>query len=125
MFTVADLKTYMNTAVPYTYYANEFSVTSVDDAAYVRLTGGFKPSEWTPLKRPSFQVIVRGAEINGPSVETKANAIYAYFHNRDDFVIGTTRIVHCSADQSIPLYIGRDENKRPMYSVNFTITTLG
>ncbi|MFC4103601.1 minor capsid protein [Paenibacillus xanthanilyticus] len=124
MFTVAELKSYMAAAVPYTYYANEFAATSADDSAYVRLTGGFKPSEWTNMKRPSLQVLVRGAERNGPAAETVANEIYTYLHRRADFTIGTTRIAFCAADQSVPLYIGRDENRRPMYSVNFTLTLL-
>lgn len=124
MFTVAELKSNIAAAVPYTYYANEFPASSEDNAAYTRITGGFRPSEWTSLKRPSFQVIVRGAENNGPATEATANAIYDAYHQRSDFVIGRQRVIHCTANQSAPLYIGRDENRRPMYSVNFTLTIM-
>lgn len=123
MFTVAELKSNINAAVPYTYYANEFAAQSANDAAYVRITPGFKPSEWTNIRKPSFQVVVRGAEANGPAAETKANAIWTYYHGKRDFLVGTTRIIHCVADQSAPMYLGRDSANRPLYSVNFTFVT--
>ncbi|WP_409346760.1 minor capsid protein [Paenibacillus sp. MBLB4367] len=124
MFTVSELKQYFVTNMPYTYYANEFPTQSTTDAAFVRLTGGFPPSQWTPKKRPSFQVLMRGSETGGPALEAKANSIFGHLHNRAEFVIGTTRIVHCSSDQSSPLYLGRDENNRPLYSLNFTCVVM-
>lgn len=122
MLKVADIVAYMKTAVPYTYYPNEFPTQATDDIAYVRLTGGFRPSEWTTKKRPSFQIAVR-AKLN-TNADAKANEIYAYLHNKREFTIGTTRIVSCTADQSSPLYLGVDENGRTIYSVNFTVTTI-
>jgi hypothetical protein len=121
VFTVADLKSNISAAVPYTYYANEFTSTSTADSAYVRLTGGVKPSEWTNTLRPTFQVVVRGAELNGPTVEAKANAIWAYYHQKRNFTIGTTQILACFADQAAPMYLGRDSANRPLYSLNFTL----
>jgi len=120
VISVADLKTTVNAAVPYTYYQNEFPATAADDAAYVRIFGGFAPSQWTNKRRPSFQVVVRGK--NGPAVEAKAWAIYKAFNGRTNYVIGTQKISSSFADQSAPLYIGLDANNRPMYSVNFTMT---
>ncbi|GIQ63715.1 hypothetical protein PACILC2_22830 [Paenibacillus cisolokensis] len=122
MFTVAELKTYVESVVPYTYYHNEFPATAVDNAAYVRIFGGFAPDRWTNVRRPSFQVVVRGK--NGPTTEGIALALYDAFHKRQDYVIGSQRVVASFADQSAPLYLGLDDNNRAMYSVNFTLILL-
>lgn len=122
MFTIAELKTNVEAAVPYTYYHNEYPVSAVDDAGYVRIFGGYAPSQWTNKRRPSFQVVIRGK--NGIAAEAKAWAVYNAYHQRADYVIGTQRIVATFADQSAPLYLGLDANNRPMYSVNFTAVLL-
>lgn len=138
-----ELVDYLNAKVSYTYYVNEFPSTGLDDSAYVRMTGGFAPSEWTTKKRPSFQVVVRGAVNSAPQCEEKAYQIYEYLHNRKNFLLDTAElgdsyhlgmgneleqkpksIVHCRADQSAPMYLGRDENDRPLYSMNFTLTVI-
>lgn len=118
MFTVAELKTNVEAAVPYTYYSNEFPAAAVDNAAYVRIFGGYRPSQWTPKRRPTIQIVVRGK--NGPATEAIAMAIYDAYHQRQHFTIGTQRIVATFADQSAPFYLGADDNNRPMYSINFT-----
>ncbi|MFF2890746.1 minor capsid protein [Paenibacillus sp. NPDC057967] len=122
MFTIAELKSYVESVVPYTYYHNEFPASSVDNSGYVRIHGGFRPDQWTNKRRPSIQIVVRGK--NGIATEALANTIYDEFHRRQDFVIGSQRIVATFADQSAPLYLGMDANNRPMYSVNFTATLL-
>ncbi|QNK54564.1 minor capsid protein [Paenibacillus sp. PAMC21692] len=120
MFTIAELKSYVESVVPYTYYHNEFPSSAGDNAAYVRIFGGYAPSQWLPTRRPSFQIIVRNK--SGPAAESKAYELYDAFHRRASYVIGTQRIVASFADQSAPLYLGLDENNRPTYSVNFTAT---
>lgn len=138
-----ELVDYIKAKVPYTYYVNEFPTNAKDDGAYVRMTGGFPASEWTSKKRPSFQVVVRGASGNAQYAEDIAYQIYADLHNRSNFLLSTIElgdsyylgtgeeleqspksIVHCRADQSSPIYLGRDENDRPLYSINFTLTTI-
>lgn len=104
------------------YYPNEFPDDTTDSLAYIRLYGGFTPSEWTEKRKPSFQIVLRAKH---PAVaETKANAIYGHFRNRREFAFGNTRVVSCRADQSAALYIGRDGDGRYLYSVNFTFTTI-
>lgn len=125
MLTVADVNAYLRT-IPnlgsLTFVGNDFQTTSPDDCAYVRITGGYAPSEWTPKAQPSFQIVLR---TKLPSAaEPKANAIYADLHRKTEFYLGNTRIVKCLADQSAPLYLGKDENGRTMYSLNFTVTTI-
>lgn len=121
MLTVPAINAYLRKSVPYTYVGNEFEAENPDDCAYTRLTGGFRPSEWTTKSKPSFQVVVRGK----PSVaDTKAAEIYSHLHGRTEFHIGDTRIIKCIADQSSPIYLGKDANGRAMYSLNFTATTI-
>jgi len=122
VFTVAELKTNVEAAVPYTYYHNEFPATGADNSAYVRITGGYAPSQWTPQLRPSFQVVVRNK--SGPAAESAALSIWNAYHQRQAFNIGGQRIVATFADQAFPLYLGLDENKRALYSVNFTARLL-
>ncbi|WFR64306.1 hypothetical protein P9222_09105 [Paenibacillus amylolyticus] len=47
---------------PFRYYVNEFPSGAPDAAAWVRLTGGYPPSDWSPRKKPSMQILVRGPE---------------------------------------------------------------
>jgi len=122
VFTVAELKTNVEAAVPYTYYINEFPATGADNSAYVRMTGGFAPSQWTPQLRPSFQIVVRAKTT--VQAEAVAAALWRAYHQRRAFNIGGQRIVATFADQPIPLYLGVDDNKRALYSVNFTARLL-
>lgn len=120
--SVTDVTRYLRAAVPFTYVANEFGPTSWADCAYVRINGGFPPSEWTSKRKPSVQVVLRHSD--PAKAESLANGIYEYLHRRTEFAFGDTRIVNCKADQSAPLYLGRDDNQRSLYSLNFTITTI-
>lgn len=115
---------YLEKHIPYTYYANEFPVNSVDGSAIVRLTGGYPPSEWSPRKQPSLQVIVRGREEEAVQTENIADQIYGFLHQKKEFTVGNTSIRRCLADQSSPIYVGRDDNDRLLYSINFTLVVM-
>ncbi|MCG7407693.1 minor capsid protein [Paenibacillus sp. ACRRX] len=119
---LTDITGYLRQAVPYTYVPNEFVAGNPDDCAYVRLTGGFPPSEWTSKRKPSFQVILRAKSTS--VADSNANAIYAELNRKAEFYFGTQRIIKCVADQSSPIYLGKDENGRATYSLNFTVTTI-
>lgn len=121
MLTIPELNTYLRKAVPYAYVGNEFAASNPDDCAYTRLTGGFRPSEWTSKSRPSFQIVVRG---KASVADKKATEIYTHLNGKGEFYIGSTRVIHCLADQSTPIYLGKDTNGRTMYSLNFTVTTI-
>jgi len=122
MLTVADINAYLRLAVAYTYIGNDFPTTGTDDIAYVRMSGGNAPSEWTTKSYPGFQIVIR-AKLPA-TAETIANAIYTKLHGKAEFTVGTTRVIKCVANQSVPWYLGTDENKRTLYSLNFTLTTL-
>ncbi|NBI30776.1 minor capsid protein [Chengkuizengella marina] len=124
MFSIESLAEYLENEVIYNYFVNDFPINSPDQTAYLRFDGGYASSEWTSLKRPSFQVIIRGGKNEGKETEQKANEIFQFFHQRKEFEIEGYRIVICLADQSVPFFIGKDENDRPLYSVNFSLTMI-
>lgn len=120
--TLAELNATVRLAMPgYEVVGNEFNAKNPDDCAYVRITGGGAPSEWSSVARPSFQVVIRSK--SSAIAEAKGNALIAALHGKTEFMIGNTRVVKCLADQSAPWYLGPDENSRALYSVNFTLTT--
>lgn len=109
---------------PFRYYANEFPTGAPDAAAWVRLTGGYPPSDWSPRKQPSMQILVRGPEKEAVRIEQHAYELYDHMHQRREFYAGDSLIRECTADQSNPLYVGRDENGRLLYSLNFTLVVM-
>lgn len=122
MLSVPAINAHLRQAIPYPYVGNEFEASNPDNCAYTRLTGGFRPSEWTTKSKPSFQVVVRAVKTS--TADTKATEIYSHLNGKGEFYIGTTRIIKCMADQSSPIYLGKDANGRVMYSLNFTVTTI-
>ncbi|WP_419884832.1 minor capsid protein [Paenibacillus sp. B-A-8] len=122
LLTVADINATIRLIVPgFTVVGNDFTTANPDDCAYTRITGGPPPSEWSSVAYPSFQVVIRAK--SSATAETKANAIFEALHGKAEFIIGTTRVVICLADQSAPWYLGPDANNRALYSINFTLTT--
>ena len=122
MFTVTEINGYLRQAVPYTYVTNEFDTANPDDCAYVRLGGGYPPSQWTSKRKPSFQIVLRAKSAR--TADEKANEIYAHLHRLTEVMFGSTRIIKCIADQPSPIYLGKDANGRTQYSLNFTVTTI-
>jgi len=120
--TLADINAAVRLAMPgITVVGNDFITGNPDDCAYVRITGGGPPSEWSSVAYPAFQVVIR-AKL-AATAEAKGNALIAALHGKAEFMLGSTRVVKCLADQSIPWYLGPDESARALYSVNFTLTT--
>ena len=122
MLTVTDITGYLRQNITYAFVANEFATGNPDDCAYVRMSGGFRPSEWTSKKRPSFQIVLRSK--SAKTADDKAYEIFELLNGLTEAQVGNTRVVKCIADQSSPLPLGKDENGRALYSLNFTVTTL-
>lgn len=120
MMSINDVRAAVNAAVPYTYLANEFTATAPDDCGYVRLFGGFQPDKWIPKRQPTLQVVIRAK--SALTAEQKAWAVFGAFHARTNYAIGAQKISSSFADTAAPLYLGRDDNERFLYSVNFTLT---
>ena len=120
--TLADINAAVRIAMPgIIVVGNDFIAANPDDCAYVRITGGPPPREWSSVAYPSFQVIIR-AKL-AANAEVKGNALIAALHGKAEFMLGSTRVVKCLSDQSAPWYLGPDESGRALYSVNFTLTT--
>jgi hypothetical protein len=118
---ILELITFIKARVPGTYYPNKFptSTSAPDACAVVKLTGGFPPDQWTGKKQPSFQVIVRGGVNGDAECETRAYAIHESLKNLREVTIGSESIVVIRTVNSVPIYVGSDENNRPIYSMNF------
>jgi hypothetical protein len=121
---ILDLISFIESRVTYTYYPNRFPVDSAyvpDEVSVVTLTGGF-PINDVGTRRPSFQVRVRGGVNGDAACEAKAYEIHGSLTNLEEVVIGTAEVVAIRAMNSVPLYLGEDENQRPIYSMNFQTT---
>jgi hypothetical protein len=118
---ILELITFIKTRVNGVYFPNSFPVSTAtpDVCAVVKLTGGFPPSQWTGKKQPSFQILVRGEANNPADVEARAYALHESLMNLRNVTVGNESIVIMRAMNSVPLYIGNDENNRPIYSMNF------
>jgi hypothetical protein len=118
---ILELITFVKARVPGVYYPNAFpiSTTTADECSVVKLTGGFPPSQWTGKKQPSFQIIVRGKANGQAEVEARAYAIHESLMNLREVTVGSESVVVIRAVNSVPIYVGNDENNRPLYSMNF------
>lgn len=123
MLTTMELITWIKGLVPYAYFVNDFRKDSPDASAIVRLAPSPPPSEWSNVSHPSFQILVRGAEADvTDAAEKTAFDILKALHNKVEFTIAGKRVVHCISEQSVPFYLGWDDNRRPLYSLNFEMT---
>jgi hypothetical protein len=98
-------------------------------ACFVYGNGGYAPHEYVPTERPTFQVVVKGKsyKTNPTSMleaEVAAKSIIKHFHRKANYSIGNHRIFSSQAMQSNPIPLGRDEQDRPMYSVNLLFYTM-
>jgi hypothetical protein len=111
---------FIESKVPYTYFSNRFPKESPDNCAYVKLTGGF-PTRESGVKQPSFQIVVRSgsSQVDWNKSEEIANKIYEELTNLQEVSIGQYSITIIRCMNSNPLYLGSDENDRPLYSINF------
>lgn len=118
---VVDVKDYIESIIPYTYYAYSFPTTGRDDSVVIIVDGGF-PTESTGVSRPSLQLLVRGKPNGTAQAEELAWNLHHALKFKRDFMIGDTSIVEMRARQSAPIWTGTDEAKRPIFSLNFDTT---
>ncbi len=116
---ITELISFIKSRVDGVYYANGFPRNAADECTYVRFTGGFPPSQWTGKSQPSFQIIVRGKARGDADCEEKAYQLQEALTNLREVFIGNSSIVVIRAANSVPLFIGYDDNDRPQYSLNF------
>jgi hypothetical protein len=111
---VQDLKSYVETQVPYKYLVNMFHSQSPDNACVVLLGSAGRSDRNTG--NLSFQFLVRNGDPE--QAEKIAFDLYNHFNNKTQYVLGTTKIVMSRGQQAVPLYTGTDESGRHIYSVN-------
>lgn len=121
---IQDLVNYVAANVPFTYYPNGFPAKGAEVCATVKLTGGGSPGKYIKeVRNPSFQILVRATHPR--DAEEKANEIFQFLNGKEFFNVGAAFVAYCKADQSTPVYIGKDENDRSIYSLNFTCIIKG
>lgn len=106
-------------------YIDEIPDTA-DSGMSIRASGGPGPDANSLVSRPAVQIIVRGSR-SAKETGDLAAAVMTSLHGLHDtvFVAGGTRVMLCTARQSEPIPLGRDENQRYEYSMNFQLITGG
>lgn len=120
---IQDLIAFLAANVAATYYPNQFPAKGADSCAVVKLTGGGSPDVIKGIKSPSFQILVRA--VHPGEAEDKAVELFDFLDGNEFFDVGDVFVAYCRADQSSPVFIGKDENGRSIYSLNFTCKTIG
>lgn len=89
-------------------------------------SGGLPQEGKAPVDRPAFQVMIRGSSVDGGSLETKVDAVIAALNLFDGTLTGlysaVPRVYVDVQKQGDTLFLGLDDNQRPIYSVNFLAT---
>lgn len=83
-------------------------------------SGGLDGEQVVELDYPSAQVIVRGSSGAAGELETQVAAVNAALHRYSGTVNG--RVYVNIARKGDVQWMGRDQNQRPMYSLNFSAT---
>lgn len=114
---VKDVIEYVQSNIPFKYYANEFPKNENKDCGIVRIEGGSAPSVYIDgLKSPTIQIIVRHE--SGNDAERISKTIWNLFHNKAHYSIGNTKVYFSWCEQSEPIYLSKDNNGRTLYSIN-------
>lgn len=86
--------------------------------------GGFDADSKLPYSMPSVQIIVRGDEDPRWALDTW-QAIYSALQGLRNITLPDgTWLVSCLAQQSGPIHIGRDDNRRFQYGMNLVTEVL-
>lgn len=92
-----------------------------DDAIGIFAEGGPTPSIKFIEDTVDIQFLVRGGFDPRPAKST-AQDIYDELQGKDKFALPDgTEVIKVAAVQSAPIHIGRDDNNRHKYSLNFRI----
>lgn len=116
---IQDLITYVRSLVEFAYYPNTFPTTAADECAIVTIHQGMGADQYTGIKYPSFQILVRGKPRDFQHTEEKAYEIFEAIANKTNQQIGGDSVVVIKPQGSAPFFIGLDETDRPIYSMNF------
>lgn len=91
-----------------------------DEAIALFATGGLQASGKHGYDSPTVNVQVRGPENDPLAALAKAEAVYGALQGLHRATLpGGTRVINCRGLQSYPVSLGRDDNERQGYSINF------
>ena len=94
-----------------------------DTAILVQTTGGRNPFPHLLYNEPTVQVLVRGTKSGYQAARTKAEAVQARLTGMSSVnLLGD--IYRSSNQMGDIMYLGQDENTRPMFSMNFWFVVL-
>ncbi len=91
-----------------------------DKCAAVFDTGGYDAMSNYDYKRPTVQVRVRGDKGGYLAAHALAQSIFDLLHGSDNQTVNSTRYIGIWAEGDI-MFIGYDDNRRPLLSMNFRI----
>jgi len=114
---VEELRNFVQNSFSIPTYSNEFYTQSENNCAMVRITPG--ATESRHINRLNIQILLRNESAS--AAEAKAWEIYQDLRVKTRFLVGSTYVIQCFANQ--PLYIGKDENGRTQYSINCNLIT--
>ena len=83
-------------------------------------SSGFKPEARYNWERPGLQILVRDKIGNYKQCFTKIKDAVTALHGITNLTINN-HIYKCIVAAHEPLFIGLDQNNRPMFSVNFEV----
>lgn len=90
-----------------------------DECVCIYDSGGFDPQP-NDLERPTVQIKVRGTKNGYSAAYSLAKSIRSELHEYANQTVNSTRYIQIYAQGDI-LYLGKDDNQRPLLSMNFRI----
>lgn len=117
MFRQIEILDYLESQFPYEFDPNSFKTSSGDECVAVVLNGGQNGKH---VKNPTIQFLVRSTKES--TCEQISYELFEFFDYKTNFQINGKQVVHSRGQQSCPLYTGKDENGRHIYSVNIIFT---
>lgn len=97
-----------------------FMPGNVDNGLVVIETGGLQPDKDILIHTPTFQVLIRSKSYSNG--RTKLTNVYNTFHQLENVTLGGTYFFFILA-QTEGGHIGRDDNGRDQFSINFHCKT--
>jgi ABC-type dipeptide/oligopeptide/nickel transport system permease subunit len=115
MISVLEITNLIKEGVGGNIYPLRFPKQSNDASSIVNVTSS------SPINGGVGDVFVQvTTRDNHPAkAEQKANEIRSLLEKRTDFFIGKVQVVFIQSQNTIPLYLGTDENGRDLFSVNY------
>lgn len=119
---IQELISYIHSLVNGTYYPHSFPTTAADDVAIITIQAGAPMDTDTGVSYPAFQILVRAKPRDFQDGETRAYELWNTIkRNLKEQQIGGHSVVEIRPQGSAPLFIGMDENERPIYSLNYNM----